>query len=697
MESKTSNTGRSRILAATASALVAAAMLPGMIAPATASAAQETRTYTWGANDPQPTIPQTITGADGQTMTLTSQSSPRQAGSSQTLTQYFNQSIDMTIAPDQLGNLLNIVPATFHVDADGYVGDIPRVGNINYYPVNRTGTDHREEVKTFQRTDRNDVPATYLIGGYTYTLKDSTAEPAMTDSQGNVLLWNITAVYQFDRPYDVLDHYNVNASYAGNLTKQANSGDWSMSVVYTSPDPAPAPAPQPENNPENTQTNPEGTPVPPEQPTDENQNQNQENANTEALPDPTLNNGNFSNPFENNNANRGNTGGESNSNESGNSNGSGETTQDEQNIPWPIIIGCGVGALALIGLLAFLLGRRKKNKEQVTDPNMMAAAGMAGAAGAGMAGAAGAAGAAVAGDAVAAGALVEEEPACQLIAVLSTPEGFDQDPKANLTLDVSGDENIPSVVKFPSLVDEYGSRMYFEPEDNASYWIAIDPGAVDTAVSDTVVVASDDGQEIYRGKMETQFQLDTDVLVGSLNGTIPDEERKDISAELAEYASLTDVPATAAAVYAAADDDFNFDDDFDNSFDEDEDEDDEFHGFDDITVDTDDGMPDDVDEFPDFDEDFESLPPAAAVPVENDFEDDFNDEIQDGFDNDFDDEFDDEFDDFNDFEDDFDDFVDAAKDKAENAKNKVEAVAYEAKDDFSNGMNDFKDMLSDIK
>ena len=671
MESKTSNIGRSRILAATASALVAAALLPGMIAPATASAAQETRTYTWRNGEAQPAIPQTIVGADGQTMTLTSQSTPRQVGASQTLTQFFQQTADINVPADQGNNILAAVPKTYHINSDGYVGDIPLVGQVSWTPVNRTGIDHREETVTIQVSDPNATPpANRTIGGYNYSLKGFDRKDGMKDSAGNVITWNLICVYQYDRPYDILDYYVVHASYAGNITKNANSGDWTMSVVYTSPDPAPAPAPVTPNP--NPTPQPEATPVPTEQPPAENQNAENANAN---LPDPTLNAGNVTNPFENG-MNRNNSNSNSNSNvnneSSNNGNTGGGSTQDEQSIPWPLIIGCGVGALALIGLLAFLLGRRKKNKEQTVDPAMMAGAGVAGAAaGAGVAGAAGAAG-----GAAAAGALVEEEPACQLIAVLSTPEGFDQDPKANLTLDVSGDKDVPSVVKFPSLVDEYGSRMYFEAEDNASYWIAIDPAAVDAAVSDKVIVASDDGQEIYRGKMDTQFQLDTNTLVGSLNDTIPAEERKDISAELAEYASITDVPATAAAVYAAADDDFNFDDDFDSDF-EDED-DDEFHGFDDITVDTDDGMPDDEEDFPDFEDDVAVQAPVEPVAaVANDDFDDFDD-------------FDDDFDDF-------EDFVDAAKDKAADAKGKVAATAANVKADLSDDMDDFKDMLNDIK
>lgn len=592
MISKLSSTGRTSIVLATASALVAVVMLPTLALPSAAFAVDETRTYTWHDGQARPAVPQTITGSNGQTLYLTSQGNPVQSSAAQTVTQNFTRAWDGTCGAGELGNIINITPKTMHVDENGFVGDIPLVGNISYYPVTRVDSYHDTKTDHYQGITKDfEIPATKTFatadGPRVYQRTDVKYEDVLNQWDEPTGLYNATVTYSCDVERQVFDHYNIHAEYAGTLAKTVPGGDWSLTATYHADDPAPTPVP------ENAQPVPENTQPAPDP---------NANANTEVVATPPNTNENANvNPFENGmnrngNATNGNTG----SNENG-----GGTESEKQEFPLIPVIGGGIGALALIGIIAALLARRKKKSDKPSAADTALAA------------------AAAATATEEAAAAIEDEPVCQLFTVVKTEEGYDQDARANLSLDVSGDAEIPSVIRFPEMIDDEGNQIRFVKDEGADYWIALEPEVVESAVSDQLIVATSDGQEIYRGKIAQQFQVDADRLVDSLNNAISPEERRDISEELAAYAAITDTAepegalTTADDIYASAED-FDFDETLEGI-----DDDDDYRPFEDITVDIDDSIDEefaDADGFAkDFDDELDfsdaEIPAAAAVPA----------------------------------------------------------------------------------
>lgn len=505
MQKKNLSSRTKKAAAIVASALMAAAMAPSFAAPDTAFAADETRTYTWAHGTQQPDIPQTITGADGKEYRLVSQSAPVQSDGSQTITQYFAQTVNSQIWPDQLPNLGSITAASYFVNSDGFSGAIPRTG-IDYAPVYRneggvvTGT--KDAYGNTQEAARAALPATIDQGGRSLELKDVTFEPARNDSEGTTL-WKATGHYEANVPRQVLDHYNVAAHYAGNLTKTTNSGDWSIQATYTNDDDTPV------------ETGPDA----------EGENAEEE---INELP------AEFMDEFEE----------DSYSYDDGDS--ARNTSQvelaeieddDEGFIPViPIAIAGGI-AVAGIVVAGILIARRRKGASK----------------GAAAAGAAGVAGApALIEDAPA--VVVIDDPECQLIQVTTidaidengepTVE-IDQQTVAELEIIPSCAEDVPTVIYFPSLVDEDGERIEFHAAEDAQYWIAIDEDTVNQVPNKEIVIASDEDNEIFRGSLidedgdaSSQMLLDAAYMESVMN---VDEEAGlyNIADELAGYEAKT--------------------------------------------------------------------------------------------------------------------------------------------------------------
>lgn len=448
-----------------------------------AYAADVTRTYTWADGQAQPSIPQTITGTDGQTMTISRQGNPVRTGGNGTMTQHFDQSATYTVPNGT--DMSSSVPGTLHIDSDGYSGDIPRTG-FDYTPIYRNDSNHTTINRDFtvSSTNGSEIPQTVTDSGVSYSLENVTYDNGYTDSNGTVYTWTAHATYGADSTTQVLDHYNVTAHYSGDLSKQAGDGEWSVSVTYHSDDAQNANTNEGEQPGVTSTFDDVGNFGAPESP----------NSNDEV-------NENSNNPFDGSQSN-GNT-----DRQSSNGDDNGDQQSNEQQ-SWlaqhlPVLIGAIAAlAAALIALIAVL--RKKKHGAAEEQPAVLSESDVN-----------------------------EAAPTCQLIEVTPVDSidengdvstDYDQKTIANLEMDVSDNEDVPSVAYLPSMVDADGNRMRFEPENGAQYWIAVSPDASNSMLSDSIILATDDDYEVARfntinddGDVEDQFQVDSDQLTKMLN------------------------------------------------------------------------------------------------------------------------------------------------------------------------------------
>lgn len=517
-----------------ATALVATALLAAascaVVSPDTAFAIDETRTFTWANGTPQPQVPQTITGADGREYRLTSQSAPTQLGGTQSVDQYFNEKRDSTIAPNQLNDIGNIVPASIHISADGFDGDIPRLG-INYTPIYRNESDRvtatQDGYGDSEVSARASLPQNINRSGRTLALESTTVEVARTDSTGAPVLWKAIGTYSVDIPRQVLDHYNVTASYGGTLTRTANNGDWTLSAVYTADD-----APVEEEQPPTEEEQP---PTEEQPPAEEPQPNPADDENITEMPPEDMD---------------GNLIDESSlTPEDTTADADGEETtasaDEESSLP---IVPIAAGAVAVIAgaALAGIVIVHRRKKPQADAATAVGAGVPVTAAGAG----------------AAAIAAIPDNPECQLIEVKPVETldengnevlNYEQKPKAELEIDPSISSDIPTIIYFPAMVGPDGEKIDFVPVEGAQYWIAIDEDTARAVPNKEVIIASDDDKEIYRGilidedgDLTCQMLLDTEQMTGVVNETLDEEQLKDISAELEHYNDLADGYVAAA-------------------------------------------------------------------------------------------------------------------------------------------------------
>lgn len=523
-----------KVAAIAAAALLASASIPLFANPEAVLAADETRTYAWSNGQGQPSIPQTITGADGREYHLTSQSAPVQASGSQNVTQFFTQNVNSQIWPDQLSNIANIVPRTFHVDSDGFNGDIPRTG-INYTPIYRSEnnvvtTTHTEYAAT-QEQARAALPATVEYLGRTLSLTDNVQfEPARVESSGTITLWKAVGTYSANVPRQVLDHYDVVAHYAGNLSKTMNNGDWSIRATYSNNDPV---GEEGENNaPEEPQEN-EGERTEGEE-TSENPEPSDEII--EMDPEQMDENGNRI-PFDyekymGTNANADNS----------------YDAEENDTLSLIPILAAGAVVLGGVAIAGIMIVRKKKaaqsNQQSPAKEDMQTYSDSIPASSSPMFASMPPVSPVAA--TIAAMEMMPEEPFCQLIEVVSTPEEDVQTPKANLEIMPSISQDVPTIIYFPALVDGNGDKVEFVATPGAEYWIAIDEDTVEAVVSKEIVVVTDDEKEIFRavlidgdGTLTSQVILPEYHMIDILNAADGEADEYDISAELEEYDELS--------------------------------------------------------------------------------------------------------------------------------------------------------------
>lgn len=481
-------------LAVVAGLAIAGATI-GIVNPLPAQAAQETRVFTWKNGETQPTVPQTI-NVNGEELKLKNTSQPKQSGASNASSQTFNKSLDMTVAKDQKDAIPSLVPGTTHVSEGGYDGDIPRT-KINYTPIyvpqTKTVTaDKNVNCGATQNNKQPDntaagVPATVNQDGHTLQLTGVDWKQGHVKSDGIVDLWTGVAHYAATFNYNELDHYNVTAYYQGTLTRGASSGDWSMTATYES-EPA-ASSSQPNSGVTATFEDLDSFDGNDSNSNDENTNDSNDNSDDDNY-----------------------TGSSKRNKDSESSDSDAADTGSSKSNGIPVVpIAAGVGAVALIGIIAALIkknkkkgGKKKKQKKNQSNSDQLT---------------------------------------CELIEYYD--DGYTDDNQrkiATMQGVLSNEEDAPTIVWCPDasqipesmwedkaengpweIVDDGdGEHIEFAPDDKFDYYLVLNKIA--DAVSDRLLVVAANEAVIYDGEIAENVKLDPNMLADGVNGDTSDPD-----------------------------------------------------------------------------------------------------------------------------------------------------------------------------
>lgn len=652
-----------------------------------AMAATETRVFTWGADESRPNVPSTIT-VNGETLYLTDTTTPKQAGSSHTLTQYFEHAVDSTCGPNDKDRLQQTVPKTYKFSQNGFSGNLQRM-RIDYTPI----YNNVEREITFTRdvhdlisTDGTNVPEyAYDNEGNRCKLADVEYEVESESSSG--ILYVAHATYKGSVTEKELDHYNVVTVYGGNLTKVSGGGDWSMTATYESRD---------------TDDGDDGSDN--EQDLEENQSagvtgtfkdvEGFESNNPFGGDDDENANG-AENESGSENENAGANGGlGDNVNESHGGAPSvpekpeddGQQPQQDAGLPIYVPILGGAAVLVLVaGIVTGVILVKNRKKGGSSAAGVSGASVVGGAAQTEYMASAGTV--AAGGSGIPIGYVPVRTVESQLHMFIDDGTDDNQRMIAQCEATISPRDDIPTLVEIPSkpdgfdpvardvegnviyVTDEHGNPIQSVDEDGTplfddegmplyvpvvpEYYLLLDN--VDGAASDEMIVYAND-YLIYRGPVSEQTLLDTQILTDVLNNDVMDGETENIADEIESYDEKIDEiedendrlmsdggSADETSMFESFDDDDEFADDFGDDGDGFTDVTDSFDADDgDGFADVDDDEMYDDDGFDDFDDDDavsqEATPqpqpmPAPAVPQRGD----------DGFAFDFGEDDDDEF------------------------------------------------------
>ena len=474
----------------------------GIMNPLQAQAAQETRVFTWKNGEAQPNVPQTIT-VNGEELKLKNTSQPKQSGVSNATSQTFNKSIDMTVGKDQKDAIPSLVPGTTHVSEGGYDGDIART-KIDYTPiyVPQTKTETDDRVQNFTTKDDNNFPATVNKNGHTLQRTGVTWENAHVQSNGTVDLYKGTAHYETSYSYNELDHFNVTAYYQGTLTRGTSSGDWSMTATYES-EPA-ASSSQPNSGVTATFEDLDSF--------DGNatDNSNSANTNNENANDTNANDNENSNENSNSDDEDVYTGSTKKGKDSDADSSDTSTKPDSKANGVPVVpIAAGIGAIAVIGIAAAIVKKRKKKggkSATAADP-------------------------------------AQDQFTCELIEYYD--DGYTDDNQrkiATMQGVLSNEADAPTIVWCPDasqipedmwedkaangpweIVDDGdGEHIEFAPDSKFDYYLVL--SKIADAVSDRLLVVAANEAVIYDGEIAENVKLDPDALADGVNGNTSDPD-----------------------------------------------------------------------------------------------------------------------------------------------------------------------------
>ena len=97
---------------------------------------------------------------------------------------------------------------------------------------------------------------------------------------------------------------------------------------------------------------------------------------------------------------------------------------------------------------------------------------------------------------------------------------------AILDVDLSPIEGVPTIVYIPTPPEE------FTPTEGADYYVALSD--VEPAIDKDLIVLANN-QLVYHGEASTQIKLDTDVFTATINDTVPDNQKIDMTQALEQY------------------------------------------------------------------------------------------------------------------------------------------------------------------
>ena len=533
-----------------------------------AMAATETRVFTWGADESRPNVPSTIT-VNGETLYLTDTTTPKQAGSSHTLTQYFEHAVDSTCGPNDKDRLQQTVPKTYKFSQNGFSGNLQRM-RIDYTPIYNNverEISFTRDINDLITTDGSGVPEyAYDNDGNRCKLADVEYEVASENSSGTIYVAHAT--YKGSVTEKKLDHYNVVTVYGGNLTKVSGGGDWSMTATYESRE---------------TDDGDDGSD------NDQDLEENQSAGVTGTFKD--VEGFESNNPFggdddENANAEMNGNGSDSENENAGANGGFGDNANEPNNetpsVPeqpdeneqqpqqdggLPIYVPILGGAAVLVLVAGIVTGvilvkNRKKGGSAATGVSGAAVAG--GAAQTGYMASAGDVTAGAAGMPV--GYIPVRTVESQLHMFIDDGTDDNQRMIAQCEATISPRDDIPTLVEIPSkpdgfdpvardvegnviyVTDEHGNPIQSVDEDGTplfdddgmplyvpvvpEYYLLLDN--VDSAASDEMIVYAND-YLIYRGPVSEQTLLDTQILTDVLNNDVMDGETENVADEIESY------------------------------------------------------------------------------------------------------------------------------------------------------------------
>lgn len=564
MTSKKQEKRNNKLIALGISILLAITMIPFQVFIEKAEAITETRTVTWKRGEPQPVVPQTIIGANGQTLTLENQSQPVAVSAPVPVSQVITHedTKESTVKDDP-----NNSPGQWLINKDGFSGYIPRV------KIESTllSTEERRTDRTTTRTmditvNTTTVPPSASIGEQTIGAYDERVlSEYIKNYYGTVVNDGVTykfpggdgSIAQGPRKsasaagynqeitityycYETVQKWAVKSLYSGTLSKTIGAGEQMVTLTYSAPDDPNAlktsyvvhyykegtteelaPAQQIVDQPINTEITVAAIDITGYELIGEKEVKitlAQQNNEVNFFYRPAA-----QAVAENTNTNTNTSTADNASQTSASTTPDFNEEQEDDTLPIiPIVI-----AIVLVGVVAaaVIIIRRKKNaadnedeenanetKTSTDNTNLdefdldndseydTFSIGEDFET------------SSIDASTLTEGALFDDyTPESQLIEVVPTEvedeDGnmiveYEQTPKADIEIIPSIAEDIPTILYLPSMLDEEGNRIAtFTPAENAQYWIAIDEETAKRAVSKEIIVASNECDEIFRGSL----------------------------------------------------------------------------------------------------------------------------------------------------------------------------------------------------
>ena len=228
-----------KIGAAAVSVALALICLPVSAIAAEKMAPVEKKTITWTQGEERPAFSETIT-IGGETYTLAGE--PEVKETKQIVTAKADYTDWKECWPSDLNTTIASFGETYHYDAEGYEGDIPRTG-LTYAAIEATETSELNATRTWTGLPTNDVtqiPATVdeeTEWGHMVVLARAGLEWRVdtVDERGFPKTYTAFAIYRGMDSREVIDHYRVEATYEGDVKSKEPVTTFEATLSYRGP------------------------------------------------------------------------------------------------------------------------------------------------------------------------------------------------------------------------------------------------------------------------------------------------------------------------------------------------------------------------------------------------------------------------------------------------------------------------------